>query len=611
MMLAPSNKDTRSLRKEATHVASIAPKLPVVASPIEDFDPFARHHDDEAPKPKAKRKDSNKAEKKQSRSKQTNTSRSTSANRRKVSNTSNKDDFKASNNAKKSLKEPKSSSLDTKSEHIPRRGDMDKIKEKRRAASTRNLLDSNSKKDRTPSVKRGKTKSDSASATAVKKDKSRDPSRSKRNKITRTKTLPDNAAAWANVEDSTRPQLRRSNSLDSRLEDLDKAEKKNKRTTDKKSKRKTSLTHRKVTSNRNLSAKEAAKKKQQRKDPLSLDSTSEHKQSTTKTKRSIRINRAKSTVEESTDLGKTLNQGRPVLARSNSLDSKLDDLDGKDDRDTADTKKQDPQGFRPSLTEKRRSTLTVNRGPSKRSIATKDPLALKTERETLLKRERSRISRKSSLGEHLVGERKQETTAYPMPKGLVRSNSVGSGLDLEHEKAVDAAKSATSAENTIQKKPSFRRSTMAGKNHALKMFMQRTVEEETAAETLKTAQLEKLSDIKLKFQSIAKEQLKVTDAAISRKSALSVVPVGAFSHAAALALNTKTPTLGGAYKAFASGNKPELSRAGSVKADNGLETEGTVSVQDVANRMKELGTSFRVSKRQLSDNSQLSQRNLL
>lgn len=196
-----------------------------------------------------------------------------------------------------------------------------------------------------------------------------------------------------------------------------------------------------------------------------------------------------------------------------------------------------------------------------------------------------------------------------MPKGLVRSNSVGSGLDLEEEKEANDAKKTTDAKN-MARKPSFRRSTMTGKNHALKMFMQRTVEEEQVAETLKTAQREKLSDIKKKFQNIAKEQLKVTDSAIARKSALSVVPSGAFSHAAALALNAKAPTLG-ANGALASSSKPTLSRAGSAKVGSGLETEGAVTVLDVANRMKELGTSFRISKRQLSVNSQSSQRNLL
>ena len=180
MMLAPSTKDTRPLRNDATQVACVLPVVSATNAPIEDFDPFADDGVD-VPLPKSKKMESKKPEKRQNRSKRSSESRSASAGARKTSSTKTRE---VSTTPEPTLRNtPKESLLNIQSEHTPRRGDLEKVKEKRRVVSSRNLLQNN-KHDRASSMRRSQTKNGSSSCS---KDKVKNPSRGKRTKLTRTK----------------------------------------------------------------------------------------------------------------------------------------------------------------------------------------------------------------------------------------------------------------------------------------------------------------------------------------------------------------------------------------------------------------------------------------
>ena len=619
MMLAPCDKDTRSLRKGPTN--PVATPLTVAAS-IADFDPFALEEDDKA---KGKAKTGTKAGKKQKASKQQGVLQEDSSEseqpprRTKRSSLSTgrtpssrritaKENPKAGS-TKKTAKESRQS-LESKSEHLPKRESVNKLKEKRRAVSSRNLLGNSmksesSKKDRISVVKRGKTKSlprdPSSAATpssrgALKKDTKKDPlsvdskngqkpSPTKRTKIRRTKTSPDNPAAWEMTKEEARPKLVRSNSLDSRLGDLDKAEDKKKATAENSLKKRTSSSHKKSASNRNLQSKSNTKnRKPTKKDPLSLDSKSEHK-ALSATKRTLRVHRAKTTVEDT-------NGERPPLVRSNSLDGKLDDLTVSDDSERHSGNKQEAREHQPSLIDKRRNLLATKRALSRRSLvdkkSIKDPLATASDHVRQSRRGRSG-SRRSSQGVHLNAEVQEDATAFPIQKGLMRSNSVDSRRDPEPEKE-DAATNPQGPPRSM----GFRRSAMGGTNHALKMFMERTVKEETAAENLKNSKLEKLSSIKKEFQSNAREQSKFTDAVMARKSALGLVPRG-LSRTLSLSHIAHDPALGAHESLLSTSNVP-VATSSAAKTTTG---RGPASINDMAKRMQDLGTSFRLSKRQL------------
>lgn len=291
---------------------------------------------------------------------------------------------------------------------------------------------------------------------------------------------------------------------------------------------------------------------------------------------------------------------RPTLTRSNSLDSKLESLSGEEENKLDQSNQDESKNESLDSLQSRKSSRHPSLG---RKLSSRRSLVASSDHSVVSRQGRGRGSRRASLSEHLASAKQNND---PLDHKAIAANGyfMGRGTSVERRRgrrsnSVDSHRivASTNPDEPVTRDElgsSVRRglrrvSTLAGNdaNHALKVYMDRAANEDKAAQEQKNAKREKLSNIQKTFQSIAKEQSKFTDTLLATMSALSRVP-------------SVTPSMAGA------GAQPNAQGPGRLRRSSTIGEDGRplqalkrgTSISNITQRMKDLGSNFRITKKQ-------------